>query len=77
MKTIYSPYALEFKRKPPKLKFNILERLAIDGKTSKSGLESNLKDRYYPDISRSVDDLKRMILSRCPGMIHRRVNRLH
>jgi DNA-binding PadR family transcriptional regulator len=59
MKTIYLPYALEFKRKPPKLKFNILERLAIDGKTSKSGLESNLKDRYYPDISRSVDDLKR------------------
>lgn len=53
------PDALEVKgKKPPKLKFNILEFLATRGSSSKAGLRKDL-GRWYPDISHSVDDLSR------------------
>jgi DNA-binding PadR family transcriptional regulator len=58
MKAIHLSDALEFKRKPPKLKFDILEFLALRGNFSKTGLRNGLK-RYYSDISHSVDDLRR------------------
>ncbi len=59
MKTIHLSDGIEVKRKKPKLKFDILECLALRGKVSKSGLKDRLKNRYYPDISNSVDELKR------------------
>jgi hypothetical protein len=57
VKTIHLSDALEFKRKPPKLKFEILEILAIRGRCSKTGLKNELKHSHYPDISHSVDYL--------------------
>jgi len=58
MKAIHLPDAIEVKRKPPKLKFDILEFLALGGNCSKSDLKNGL-GRHYPDISHSVDDLSR------------------
>jgi DNA-binding PadR family transcriptional regulator len=58
VKTIHLSDAIEVKRKPPKLKFDILEFLALRGNCSKSDLKNSL-GRYYPDISHSVDDLSR------------------
>lgn len=55
--TTYLSDNIKIKRKKPKLKFDILECLAIRGKLSKSGLKVLLKDRYYADISHSVDEL--------------------
>jgi hypothetical protein len=52
------PDALEVKGKPPKLKFDILEFLALKGNCSKTDLKNGL-DRYYPDISHSVEELSR------------------
>ncbi len=58
VETIHLPDAIEVKRKPPKLKFDILEFLVRGGNCSKSDLKNGL-GRYYPDISHSVDDLSR------------------
>jgi DNA-binding PadR family transcriptional regulator len=63
--TIYLPDALAFERKPPKLKFDILEILALRGRCSKTGLKNELKHSHYPDISHSVDDLKHGEYIRC------------
>jgi hypothetical protein len=65
VKTIHLPYALAFKRKPPKLKFEILKILTLRGRCSKTGLKNELKHSYYPDISHSVDDLNQGKYIRC------------
>ena len=65
VRTIHLPDALAFERKPPKLKFNILEILALRGRCSKTGLKNELKHSYYPDISHSVDDLNHGEYIRC------------
>jgi hypothetical protein len=55
METIHLSDALGFKRKPPKLKFEILKILTVRGRFSKTGLKNELKRSYYPDISHSVE----------------------
>jgi DNA-binding PadR family transcriptional regulator len=65
VKTIHLPDALAFERKPPKLKFDILEILALRGRCSKTGLKNEWNHSHYPDISHSVDDLNHGEYIRC------------
>jgi len=47
-------------KRRPKLRMEILELIAIDGKMSVSKAESSLKEKHYhPDVWHAFEDLKR------------------
>jgi hypothetical protein len=70
MKTILSDAMFNPNKRRPKLRMEILELIAIDGKMSVSKAESSLKEKHYhPDVWHAFEDLKRK------GFIEKRVDR--
>jgi hypothetical protein len=70
MKTILPETMFNPNKRRPKLRMEILELIAIDGKMSVNKAESSLKEKHYhSDVWHAFEDLKRK------GFIERRVDR--